>query len=100
MNKEFKFLKKQSSDEGLSLETSALTSPVIYLIFQLLYYSAHYPTMFSLFSSLGLNKAAKSALRKIPYYASLIFIELLHDKATGKMIVQFSFKNGLEVSAL
>lgn len=56
--------------------------------------------MFSLFSSLGLNKAAKSALRKIPYYASLILIELIHDKSTGKMIVQFSFKNGLEVSAL
>lgn len=63
---------------------------------KLLYYSAHYPTMFSLFSSLGLNKAAKSALRKIPYYASLILIELLHDTSTGKMIVQFSFKNGLK----
>ena len=56
--------------------------------------------MFSLFSSLGLNKAAKSALRKIPYYASLILIELLHDKSTGKMIVQFSFKNGLKVRFL
>ena len=68
------------------------------ILFQLLYYSAHYPTMFSLFSSLGLNKAANSTLRRIPYYASLIFVELLHDSGTDKFVVQFSFKNGLEVS--
>lgn len=68
------------------------------LLFQLLYYSAHYPTMFSLFSALGLNKAPDSPLRRIPYYASLVLIELLRDSNNGKFIVQFSFKNGLEVS--
>lgn len=68
------------------------------LVFQLLYYSAHYPTMFSLFSALGLNKASHSPLRRIPYYASLVFFELLHDSNKDKCVVQFSFKNGLEVS--
>lgn len=68
------------------------------LVFQLLYYSAHYPTMFSLFSALGLNKASHSPLRRIPYYASLVFFELLHDSNNDKFVVQFSFKNGLEVS--
>lgn len=63
---------------------------------KLLYYSAHYPTMLSLFSSLGLNKAANSTLRGIPSYASLIFIELLHNTAADKFIVQFFFKNGLK----
>ena len=67
-------------------------------LFQLLYYSAHYPTMFSLFSALGLNKASKSPLRRIPYYSSLVFFELLRDSSDGKFVVQFSFKNGLEVS--
>lgn len=63
---------------------------------KLLYYSAHYPTMFSLFSALGLNKASHSPLRRIPYYASLVFFELLHDSNRDKCVVQFSFKNGLE----
>ncbi|KAL9951585.1 hypothetical protein ACROYT_G044269 [Oculina patagonica] len=64
---------------------------------KLLYYSAHYPTMFSLFSALGLNQASDSPLRTIPYYASLAFVELLRDsKDSSKLVVQFSFKNGLE----
>ena len=54
--------------------------------------------MFSLFSALGLNKASDSPLRRIPYYASLLFFELLHDSNLDKCVVQFSFKNGLEVS--
>ena len=55
--------------------------------------------MFSLFSALGLNKVADSPLRRIPYYASLVVVELLQDsKNADKSIVQFSFKNGLEVS--
>jgi len=63
---------------------------------KLLYYSAHYPTMFSLFAALGLNKMSDSPLRRIPYYASLVFFELLHDSNNDKFVVQFSFKNGLE----
>lgn len=63
---------------------------------KLLYFSAHYPTLFSLFSSLGLNKAVDSPLRKIPYYASLVFIELLKNSNNDQFFVQFSFKNGLE----
>jgi len=66
------------------------------LLFQLLYYSAHYPTIFSLFSALGLNEAANSPLRRIPYYASLVFFELLRDSNDDKFVVHFSFKNGLE----
>ena len=55
--------------------------------------------MFSLFSALGLNQASDSPLRRIPYYASLFFVELLRDSNNGgKLVVQFSFKNGLEVS--
>ena len=53
--------------------------------------------MFSLFSALGL-KTSDSPLRRIPYYASLVFFELLRDSNDGKFVVQFSFKNGLEVS--
>ena len=68
------------------------------LVFQLLYYSAHYPTIISLFSALGLNKAPDSPLRRIPYYASLVFFELLRDSNNGKLVVQFSFKNGVDVS--
>lgn len=77
-----------------------LIDPISFcLLFQLLYYSTHYPTIFSLFSALGLNEAANSPLRRIiPYYASLVFFELLRDSNDGKFIVQFSFKNGLEVS--
>ena len=76
-----------------------LIDPISFcLLFQLLYYSAHYPTIFSLFSALGLNEAANSPLRRIPYYASLVFFELLHDSNDDKFVVQFSFKNGLEVS--
>lgn len=56
--------------------------------------------MFSLFSALGLNKASHSPLRRIPYYASLVFFELLHDSNKDKCVVQFSFKNGLEVSVV
>lgn len=75
------------------------TDPISFcLVFQLLYYSAHYPTMFSLFSALGLNKMSDSPLRRIPYYASLVFFELLHDSNNDKFVVQFSFKNDLEVS--
>ena len=55
--------------------------------------------MFSLFSALGLNQTIDSPLRKIPYYASLVFVELLRDsKDDSKFVVQFSLKNGLEVS--
>ena len=55
--------------------------------------------MFSLFTALDLNKSPNSDLRRIPYYASLVFIELLCDSVDGnKCTVQFSFKNGLEVS--
>lgn len=55
--------------------------------------------MFSLFSALGLNQASDSPLRRIPYYASLAFVELLRDsKDSSKFVVQFSFKNGLAVS--
>ena len=68
------------------------------VFFQLFYYSAHYPTMFSLFTALGLNKDPASPLRRIPYYASLVFIELRRDADDGKFSVQFSFRNGLEVS--
>ena len=76
-----------------------LIDPISFcLLFQLLYYSAHYPTIFSLFSALALNEAANSPLRRIPYYASLVFFELLRDSNDGKFVVQFSFKNGLEVS--
>lgn len=72
----------------------------LFLWFQLLYYSAHYGTMFSLFTALGLNKATNDTLRRIPYYASLLFIELLQDSSDGnKFFVRFSFKNGLEVSS-
>ena len=53
--------------------------------------------MFSMFSALGL-KTSDSLLRRIPYYASLVFFELLHDSNDGKFVVQLSFKNGLEVS--
>jgi len=63
---------------------------------KLFYYSAHYPTMFSLFTALGLNKDPTSPLRRIPYYASLVFIELWRDSDDGKFFVQFSFRNGLE----
>lgn len=66
---------------------------------KLLYYSAHYGTMFSLFTALGLNEAVNSTFRRIPYYASLIFIELLQDSTDEKKaIVRFSFRNGLEES--
>lgn len=76
-----------------------LIDPISFcLLFQLLYYSAHYPTIFSLFSALGLKEAANSPLRRIPYYASLVFFELLRDSYDDKFVVQFSFKNGLEVS--
>lgn len=64
---------------------------------KLLYYSAHYPTMFSLFTALGLNTSPDTPLRRIPYYASLVFIELLRDSDDDKkLFVQFSFKNGFE----
>ncbi|XP_029200114.2 prostatic acid phosphatase-like isoform X1 [Acropora millepora] len=64
---------------------------------KLLYYSAHYGTMFSLFTALGLNEATNSTLRRIPYYASLIFIELLQDSSDGnQFFVRFSLKNGLQ----
>ena len=57
--------------------------------------------MFSLFTALGLNEAVNSTFRRIPYYASLIFIELLQDSTDEKKaIVRFSFRNGLEVSDL
>lgn len=59
---------------------------------KLRYYSAHYPTMLSLFTSLGLIKDSQSPLSKIPNYASLVFIELLRD-SKNKYFVQFSFKN-------
>ena len=71
---------------------------ILFSSFQLLYYSAHYPTMLSLFTSLGLIKDSQSPLSKIPNYASLVFIELLRD-SKNKYFVQFSFKNSsLEVS--
>ena len=55
--------------------------------------------MLSLFSVLGLNQASDSPLRRIPFYASLFFVELLRDSNNaGKLVVRFSFKNGLEVS--
>jgi len=53
--------------------------------------------MFSLFTALGLNEATNSTLRRIPYYASLIFIELLQDSSDGnQFFVRFSLKNGLQ----
>ena len=62
------------------------------------YYSAHHPTIVSLFAALGLSEA-NTSLRTIPYYASLVFVELLQDK-TNSSFVRFSFRNGLEVGYL
>ena len=101
----FRISSTDKNIQSLSLQgTKGFTCYVLFLFLQLLYYSAHYPTMFSLFTALGFkNKERDSPFRRIPYYASLVFIELLQDHADnhhGKFVVQFSFKNGLEVSFL
>ncbi|XP_031564827.1 prostatic acid phosphatase-like isoform X2 [Actinia tenebrosa] len=61
---------------------------------KLLYYSAHYPTIVSLFSVLGVNQINKT-LQTIPYYASLVFIELLKGD-NQDYYVRLAFRNGLE----
>ncbi|XP_048583432.1 prostatic acid phosphatase isoform X1 [Nematostella vectensis] len=58
---------------------------------KLLYYSAHYPTITSLFATLGLDKDL--TLHSIPSYASLVIIELLQTNV-GEYNVRFGFRDG------